>query len=81
MTEIDGLEQLKDFDEVGKFNPNVRSLIAYNTDSKILKTVRTNGVLITQATPRGGIISGSSSVMFLDGWNWEDGSIKMMEYI
>ena len=41
--------ETKDFDEVGKFNPNVRSLIAYNTDSKILKTVRTNGVLITQA--------------------------------
>ena len=76
MTEIDAVRATKDFDEVGKFNPNVRSLIAYNTDSKILKTVRTNGVLITQATPRGGIISGSSSVMFLNGWNWEDAQLK-----
>ena len=76
MTEIDAVRATKDFDEVGKFNPNVRSLIAYNTDSKILKTVRTNGVLITQATPRGGIISGSSSVMFLDGWNWEDAQLR-----
>ena len=76
MTEIDAVRATKDFDEVGKFNPNIRSLIAYNTDSKILKTVRTNGVLITQATPRGGIISGSSSVMFLDGWNWEDAQLR-----
>ena len=76
MTEIDAVRSTKDFDEVGKFNPNVRSLIAYNTDSKILKTVRTNGVLITQATPRGGIISGSSSIMFLDGWNWEDAQLR-----
>ena len=72
MTEIDAVRATRDFDEVGMFNPNVRSLTAFNTDSKILKTVRTNGVLITQATPRGGIISGTSSVMFLDGWNWED---------
>ena len=76
MTEIDAVRATKDFDEVGRFNPNVRSLIAYNTDSKILKTVRTNGVLITQATPRGGIISGSSSVMYLDGWNWKDAQLK-----
>ena len=76
LTEIDAVRASKDFDEVGDFNPNIRSLIAYNTDSKILKTVRTNGVLITQATPRGGIISGSSSIMYLDGWNWEDATVK-----
>ena len=76
MTEIDAVRATRDFDEVGMFNPNVRSLIAFNTDSKILKTVRTNGVLITQATPRGGIISGTSSVMFLDGWNWEDAQLR-----
>jgi imidazolonepropionase-like amidohydrolase len=76
ITEIDAVRATKDYDEVGEFNPNVRSLIAFNTDSKVLKTVRTNGVLITQACPRGGIISGSSSVMHLDGWNWEDAQLK-----
>ncbi|MEJ6749590.1 MAG: amidohydrolase family protein [Flavobacteriales bacterium] len=76
ITEIDAVRATKDYDEVGEFNPNVRSLIAFNTDSKLLKTVRTNGVLITQACPRGGIISGSSSVMHLDGWNWEDAQLK-----
>ena len=76
ITEIDAVRATKDYNEVGEFNPNVRSQIAYNIDSKILKTVRTNGVLITQATPRGGVISGSSSVMYLDGWNWEDATLK-----
>jgi imidazolonepropionase-like amidohydrolase len=76
ITEIDAVRATKDYNEVGEFNPNVRSLIAFNTNSKVLKTVRTNGVLITQATPRGGVISGSSSVMYLDGWNWEDAQLK-----
>ena len=76
ITEIDRVKATKDYNEVGSYNPNVRSQIAYNTDSKIIKTVRTNGVLITQATPRGGVISGLSSVMYLDGWNWEDATLK-----
>ena len=76
ITEIDAVKASEDYSEVGRFNPNVRSLIAFNTDSKVLKTVRSNGVLITQVTPRGGVISGSSSVMYLDGWNWEDAQIK-----
>ncbi len=65
-----------DFAEVGIFNPHIRSLIAYNTDNIIIPTVKTNGVLYTQATPRGGMISGSSSVMALEGWNWEDAVLK-----
>ena len=76
ITEIDQIRASHDYNEVGEFNPNVRSLIAFNTDSKIIKTVRTNGVLITQTTPRGGIISGSSSIMYLDGLNWEDATLK-----
>ncbi|MES2681091.1 MAG: amidohydrolase family protein [Bacteroidota bacterium] len=65
-----------DFAEVGQFNPHIRSLIAYNTDNIIIPTVKTNGVLYTQATPRGGRISGSSSVLALEGWNWEDAVLK-----
>ena len=74
ITEIGAVRATNDYNEVGDFNPNVRSLTAYNTDSRILKTIRSNGVLITQVTPRGGIISGASSVMYLDGMNWEDAS-------
>ncbi len=65
-----------DFYDVGFINPHVRTLIAYNTDNIIIPTVKSNGVLYTQATPRGGLISGSSSVMALEGWNWEDAVLK-----
>ncbi len=43
--------------------------------------MRPNGVLIAQVAPRGGLISGSSSVMQLDAWNWEDALVKADEGI
>ncbi len=76
LTEIEAVRTTSDYQEVGQLNSNVRALIAYNTDSEVIPTVRSNGVLITQATPEGGLISGRSSVMYLDGWNWEDALLK-----
>ena len=76
ITEIDAVRASRDYKETGKINPNIRSLIAYNTDSKVTKTVRSNGILIAQVTPRGGLISGQSSIMYLDGENWEDAVLK-----
>lgn len=75
ITEIDAVRATRDYDEVGTFNPHVRSQIAFNAESKVISTVKTNGVLMTQATPRGGVISGASSVMALEGWNWEDATV------
>ena len=75
LTEIDAVRATRDFSEAGEFNPHIRSQIAYNVESKVISTVRTNGILLTQATPRGGQISGSSSLMFTSGWNWEDATI------
>jgi imidazolonepropionase-like amidohydrolase len=60
ITEIDAVRATHDYDEVGSINPNVRSQIAYNPKSKISETVITNGVLLAQSTPRGGLISGQS---------------------
>ena len=76
LTEIDAVRATRDFDEVGIYNPHVRSQIAFNVESKVISTVRTNGVLICQATPRGGSISGTSAVMLMDGWNWEDATVS-----
>ena len=75
LTEIDAVRATRDFAEVGNYNPHVRAQIAFNVESKVISTVRTNGVLLTQSTPRGGEITGSSSVMLLDGWNWEDATV------
>lgn len=72
----EGARGTVDDEETGDLNPNVRSLIAYNTDSKIIPTVRSNGILLAQPTPNGGILSGQSSVVQLDAWNWEDAAYK-----
>ena len=77
LQEIGAVRATRDQSEVGKFKPNVRALIAFNTDSEITPTVRTNGVLMGQITPRSGTISGQSSVMHFDGWNWEDAVVRM----
>lgn len=77
LKEIELARATVDFSEVGLFNPNVRSIIAYNTDSKVIPTVRSNGVLLSETTPGGGIISGQSSVVKHSGWNWEDAAVKM----
>ncbi|MGV3632187.1 MAG: amidohydrolase [Bacteroidota bacterium] len=77
LTEIDAVRATNDFNEVGEYNPHIRSLIAFNVESRVVATVRTNGVLLAQATPRGGVISGTSSVMSLSGWNWEDAVAKV----
>ncbi len=76
LTEIDAVRATRDFSETGDLNPNVRSIIAYNTDSKIIPTIRSNGILLAQVTPTGGRISGMSSVVQLDAWNWEDAAYK-----
>ncbi len=81
LQEIGAVRATRDQREVGSMNPHIRALIAFNTDSRVTPTVRSNGVLLGQITPRGGRISGSSSVMHFDGWNWEDAVIKADEGI
>jgi imidazolonepropionase-like amidohydrolase len=67
-----GVRGSNDFHELGDINPNIRSIVAYNTDSKIINTLRSNGIVLAGITPEGGIISGTSSVVQLDAWGWED---------
>ena len=76
LTEVEAIRATVDDEEVGTLNPNVRALIAYNTDSDVLPTVRTNGVLLAQPTPRGGLLTGQSSVVQLDAWNWQDAVVR-----
>ncbi|HEX4852191.1 MAG TPA: amidohydrolase, partial [Puia sp.] len=66
-----------DFLELGDLNPSVRAIVAYNTDSKIINVLKSNGIVLAGITPEGGTISGSSSVVQLDAWNWEDAAYKI----
>lgn len=76
LVEISAVRATDDEDETGNITPNVRSLIAYNAESKIVESMRPNGVLLAQVAPRGGRITGTSSVMQLDAWNWEDAAYQ-----
>lgn len=77
LLEIDAVRATNDSREIGKMLPHIRSLIAYNAESKVVESMRPNGVLIGQITPRGGTIAGTSSIVQFDAWNWEDAAIKV----
>ncbi|MBP7478159.1 MAG: amidohydrolase family protein [Chitinophagales bacterium] len=76
LSEIDAVRATRDQAEVGDFNTNVRSIISYNTDSRVSPTIRSNGILLAQTIPFGGRISGTSSIVQMDAWNWEDAAYK-----
>ena len=77
LIEINAVRASNDQDEIGAMIPHVRSLIAYNAESKVVESMRPNGVLLGQITPRGGRISGTSSIVQFDAWNWEDAAVKV----
>jgi imidazolonepropionase-like amidohydrolase len=77
LVEVDAVRATRDQNETGSFNPHIRSLIAYNTESKVVESCRPNGILTAQITPRGGRVSGTSSIVQLDAWNWEDAAVKV----
>ncbi len=76
LVEISSIRASNDAREIGNMNPNVRSIVAYNTDSKVINTLRSNGILSANIIPQGSFLAGSSSVVQLDAWNWQDASLK-----
>jgi len=75
LQEVSSIRAMNDNAERGQMNPNVRAQISYNTDTEYTPTFRFNGVLLAESAPTGGTISGTSSVMEMDGWNWEDATV------
>ncbi len=76
LTEIDAVRATNDITEVGSVNPNVRGDMAYNPDSDVPPTVRSNGVTTAEITPQGGTLAGTSSLLNLDGWTREDMDVR-----
>jgi hypothetical protein len=78
LTEIgSGVDVADDTREIGDLNPDVRAIVAYNTDSHVIPVVRSNGILLAQIVPRGSLLPGTSSVVQLDAWNWKDASYRI----
>ncbi len=76
ITEIGAVGVSNDVNELGDFNPNVRAEVAVNGESRHIGTTRTAGVLVTVTTPGGGLVSGMSSALNLEGWTWEEMSLE-----
>jgi hypothetical protein len=79
LVEIGAVRATHDYDETGDLTPHVRTLPAFNTESKVTATVRTNGVLMGQIAPLGGVLSGTSSCMHFNGNNWQDAKVRADE--
>ena len=77
LVEVNSIRATNDVREIGDMNPNLHSIIAYNTDSRVINTLRPNVVLLANIVPEGGMLSGQTSVVQLDAWNWEDAAYKM----
>jgi imidazolonepropionase-like amidohydrolase len=79
LAEIDAVRATLDVAEPGPVNPNVRAERALNPDSDVLPVVRANGVLVALAVPKRsaeGLIVGQSAAIVLDGWTYEDMTVK-----
>ncbi|MEW4564561.1 amidohydrolase family protein [Bremerella sp. JC770] len=76
LTEISSVRASDDYRESGSLNPNVKAHVSVDPDGEIIPVTRSNGVLLTMTAPAGGLISGQSAVLQLDGWTYEDMTVK-----
>lgn len=77
LTEISSVRGTIDSREVGRINPGGRVELAYHPESELLPVTRSNGVLIAGVAPDGGgILPGQAAAMQLDGWTWEEATLR-----
>ena len=76
LVEISAVRSTLDVAEPGLVNPNARTEVAVNPDSELIPVARANGVLAALSVPSGGLIRGTSAVIQLDGWTWEEMTLK-----
>lgn len=76
LVEINAVRATRDHAETGSINPNVKANVAVNPDSELIPVTRSNGVLLAVTAPTGGLIAGKSAVLQLDGWTYEDLTLK-----
>jgi len=76
LIEIGAVRATRDVTEVGLINPNVRAEVAFNPDSEHPPVTRANGITTVLVVPTGELIAGQSALMMLDGWTWEEMTLK-----
>ncbi len=76
LVEIGAVRATHDYAETGQITPEVRAEVAVNPGSEHIPVTRANGITTALIVPQGGYISGTSALLALDGWTWEDMTIK-----
>lgn len=81
LAEIEAVRATVDTVETGDSTPEVEAHVAFNPDSEVIPTVRSQGIAVAQVSPgfgrfRGGF-GGSSFVVRLDGWTKEDAGYRL----
>lgn len=76
LVEIDAVRATRDAEETGSINPNIRAESAVNPESEIIPVTRANGVTTAVTVPSGGTISGTAAALSMDGWTWEEMTLR-----
>jgi imidazolonepropionase-like amidohydrolase len=76
LMEIDAARATRDIAESGSINPNMRTEVAVNPESEIIPVTRANGITTAVTMPDGGAISGTAAAIQLEGWTWEEMTLK-----
>ncbi len=76
LIEISSVAGTVDTAEMGQINAALRAEVAINHDSLLLPASIAGGVLSAHIMPSGGLIQGTSAMVNLDGWSWEEMVIR-----
>jgi imidazolonepropionase-like amidohydrolase len=76
LIEIGAARATVDIAETGAINPNVLAASSINPDSELIPVARANGLLTAHVVPEGGLISGQSAVIRMDGWTPDEMTVR-----
>ncbi len=76
LTEIGQVRETIDTTELGQFNPHMRAIVAVQPNSELIPVTRANGITSALTSPQGGLISGQSAMINLDGFTPKEMTLK-----
>jgi len=71
-----GPRGFEDVNEMQDYNPQLRTRVAFHMESDAIPVARANGITTVAVVPGGGIFGGEVAVMNLDGWTWEEATLR-----
>ena len=71
-----GVRGYDDISEMHDWNQQLRTQVAYHSESETIPVARGTGITTVGVAPSGGIFSGQFAVMNLDGWTWEEATLR-----